>query len=68
MMSIYYDGLFLLSVVLMILYVLKWHKHFDVHITLLFIVIPVTNLGYCLLGHAETLEGALACNKLTYVG
>jgi uncharacterized membrane protein YqgA involved in biofilm formation len=52
----------------MILYVLKWHKHFDVHITLLFIVIPVTNLGYCLLGHAETLEGALACNKLTYVG
>ena len=68
MMSIYYDALFLLSVVLMILYVLKWHKHFDVHITLLFIVIPVTNLGYCLLGHAETLEGALACNKLTYVG
>lgn len=67
-MTAYYDGLFLLSVLLMILYVLKWHKHFDVHITLLFMVIPITNLGYSLLGHANILEEALIANKLTYVG
>lgn len=67
-MTLYYDGLFLLSVVLMVLYVLKWHKHFDVHITLMFLVIPITNLGYCMVAHSATLEEAILSNKLTYIG
>ena len=67
-MTLYYDGLFLLSVVLMVLYVLKWHKHFDVHITLMFLVIPITNLGYCMVAQSATLEEAILSNKLTYIG
>ena len=67
-MTIYYDIVFAVSVLLLMLYVLIWHKHFDVHITLMFVLVPITNLGYVLFARAHTLEEALAAYKLTYMG
>ncbi len=45
-----------------------WHKHFDVHITLLFFLIPVCNFGYLALAQAETLQEAIFANQVTYLG
>ncbi len=64
----YYDGLFILSLVLTVVYVLMWHKHFDIHISLVFVLVPFTTLGNALLSKASTMEVALTANKLTYVG
>ena len=68
MVTLFYDSVFLVSLVLSLLFVRFWHKHFDVHITLVFVLVPVTNLCYPLLGHATTLEGALVANRLSYIG
>ena len=68
MLYLFYDVLFIASIILSIFYILIWHKHFDVHITLIFILVPIETLGYFLLGHCDTFEAALVANKLTYIG
>ena len=64
----FYDAMLVASLILMLVYVCMWHKHFDIHITLVFALVPVANLGYSLLGRAETLESALLANAMSYIG
>ncbi|MBR3160423.1 MAG: HD domain-containing protein [Atopobiaceae bacterium] len=68
MVAWYYVGVFVVAMALMIAYLYIWHKHLDIHITLIFALVPVTNLGYVLLASARTLGEALIANKLSYVG
>ena len=68
MLSTYYLSAFLVSVVLTGLYMFIWHRHFDVHITLVFVLVPVVNLGFLLLSRAQDLGEALLANKITYLG
>ena len=68
MVTLYYDSMLAIALVLMIVYLFSYHKHFDVHITLIFALVPVSNLGNALLAHAQTLEVALAANKIVYIG
>ena len=65
---IYYDILLMLSVVLTGVYMFMWHKHFDVHITMVFVLVPVECLGYALLVHSSVLSEALAANRIIYLG
>lgn len=67
-MTAYYEILFGLSIVLTLIYLAIWHKHFDVHITLIFAFIPIANLGYAILAHSRNLDTALAAIKVTYIG
>lgn len=67
-MTLYYDVALILSMILMLAYVCMWHKHFDVHITLVFVLVPITNVGYCLFFRAHNIDEALLANKLTYIG
>ncbi len=64
----YYSGLFAASLVLTAVYMFIWRKHDDVHITLIFTLIPIVNLGFLLLGQANTLALALVAVKITYLG
>lgn len=66
-MTLYCDIMLIVSLVLMLAYVCMWHKHFDVHITLVFTLVPVVNLGYCLLSRSQSLGEALQANVLTYI-
>ena len=66
--QLYYDTVFLLSAVLTLLYGFGWHKHFDSHITLVFVLVPITNLGFALRAHSTNLAEALAMNKICYLG
>ena len=45
----YYAGVFALSFLMTLLYVFHWHKQFQVHMTVIFILIPIVNLAYLLM-------------------
>lgn len=66
-MTSYYDLTLMAALLLALVYVGMWHKHFDVRITLVFVFVPVINLGYCLLNRAQGQEAALMANVLTYI-
>ena len=68
MATVYYGTLFIASLLLTLLYAMMWHKHFSVHFTLIFCLIPITNLGYLLLTDAGDADAALIANKVIYVG
>ena len=67
-MAAYYEILFGLSVILTLIYIAIWHKHFDVHISLIFAFIPIANLAYAILAHSRDLNTALTAVKFTYIG
>jgi putative two-component system response regulator len=64
----YYLCMLLLAFGLLGAYMAVWHKHLDVHITLIFVLVPIANLGALLVAEAQTLEGALTATKVTYIG
>ena len=65
---LYYDIVLVLSLLLTYLYIVKWHKHFDAHISLVFVLVPIINMGYVMLSHARSLEEALDVNQLSFIG
>ncbi len=67
-MAAYYEILFGLSVILTLIYIAIWHKHFDVHISLIFAFIPIATLAYAVLAHSRNLDTALAATKFAYIG
>ena len=60
--------MFLVSLVLSAVYMFIWHRHFDIHLTLVFVLVPVINLGYLFLSTANTLNEALNAMLMTYIG
>ncbi len=68
MVTAFYQILLVLSAALSILYVMVWHKHFDTHITLIFVMVPVTLIGFAALANSRTLEEAMLANKINYFG
>ncbi|MBR5090078.1 MAG: HD domain-containing protein [Ruminiclostridium sp.] len=63
----YYSIMFVLSAVLTLVYAARWHKHFDVHLTLIYVLIPVSNLGYWFMEDATDLGTYYIGTKLTYI-
>lgn len=68
MIALYYDILLAISLAALIVYVFSYHKHFDMRITLIFVLVPVANLGQVLMARVTTLEAALVANKVIYIG
>ena len=67
-MSTFYMFCFLLSFLLSLMYVYKWNDHFNEHITLLFMIIPLGNYGYWEFSVAKSVEQAALGIKMTYIG
>ncbi len=67
-MEMYYNYLFDISLILSLVFVFMWHKHFDVHFTLIFAFIPIANMGYMMIGNAESLEEIIMGIKVSYIG
>lgn len=65
---IYYIVTLLISVLLTIIYMFKWHKSYNTYITIIFILIPITNTGALLMSMSESLEGALMATRISYIG
>ena len=68
MITAYYDIVLLMSLLLTLIYVFMWHKHFDSHITLTFALVLIANLGFSLRSHARSLGAAMNANLLCYIG
>ncbi len=67
-MKIYYYSLFLISLLLSVIYGCMYRKRFNVLITLLFMLIPPTTLGYALLYTSTHINEAIIAIKITYLG
>ncbi len=68
MIALYYEILFACSVLLAVIYVFLWHKHFDTTFTLVFTLIPIDCLGYVMYANAKNIEEAVLANKIIYIG
>ena len=68
MISTFYLITFLTSLLLTIIYLYKWHKHYEVNITIIFTLIPMSNLGYLLLWHSPNVESYITALKFIYMG
>ncbi|MCR5431746.1 MAG: HD domain-containing protein [Lachnospiraceae bacterium] len=64
----YYLTVLILSVFLTVFYMFKWHKSYNTYITIIFILVPITNIGYLLSSMCETLDGAMIANRIMYLG
>ena len=58
----------MLSLLFAVIYVYIWHKHFDVNVTMVFMLIPIACLGYLLLGISDTVKEVIVAIKITYLG
>ena len=58
----------IISLLLTLVYAFKWHRHFEVHLTLYFSFVPITLAGYVLLSLSNSLDAALIANKMIYIG
>ena len=68
MILAYYFSMLAISVLLVIIYAFIFHKHFDVNLTIMTIVVPVLNLGFVFMVTSTTIEEALIGLKLSYIG
>lgn len=68
MIIAYYSVLLGISLALTLVYVCIWHRHFDVHFTLMFTFIPIANLGFLLMSVSSNLEEAVIANDIMYLG
>ena len=59
---------FVASVILTVIYIAMWHKHFDVHLSLIFTCIPISQMGYVALAYSRNIEAAVLANKIIYIG
>ncbi len=68
MIVAYYQILLAISILLTLFYIMTWHKHFDVHVTLIFTLMPIAILGNVLTANSKTLGEAILSNKIVYFG
>ncbi len=65
---LYYDVLFIISIVLLLLLVLRWQVQLDVDMTVMFTLVPLIIVGYIKLATSATLDTAIYANQITYLG
>ena len=64
----FYLILFIISIIMTMIYAVMWHKHFSVHYTLIFTIIPISLLGYMFFAQSDDLASALISLKIIYIG
>ena len=68
MILLYYKIAFAVSFLLACLYVIVWDRRFDVNITAIFMLVPITNLGHVFMAAAQTMQEASTAVKVIYIG
>ena len=64
----YYYVMLIVSLVTLVVYAFLFHKHFDVNITIMGVLIPVVCLASVFVASSKTIEEALVGLKLSYIG
>ena len=65
---LYYQIAFLLSLVLSGIYMFLWRRNFDVHLSLIFFLVPVANLAFLMQAGARSTETMLTATRFSYIG
>lgn len=68
MLTVYYNAVFLFSLLMVIVYILMFHKHFQTEFSVLFTLVPVAALGYKMVAVSTNLESVIFGIKITYIG
>ena len=68
MVMAFYYSMLAFSLVMVVVYAFIFHKHFDVNLTILTVLVPVINFGFVVMGNATDIKEALVGLKLTYIG
>lgn len=68
MLTVYYNAVFLISLLMVIVYILMFHKHFQTEFSVLFTLAPVADLGYKMIAVSTNLESVIFGIKITYIG
>ena len=66
-MVYYFHATVILSVFLSAIFVLRWRRGISVHFPIIFVFIPVINLGYLCVATATSVEEALLANGIEYL-
>ena len=66
-MVYYFHATVILSVFLSAIFVLRWRRGISVHFPIIFVFIPVINLGYLCVATATNVEEALLANGIEYL-
>ena len=64
----YYYAMLIVSLVVLVIYAFIFHKHFDVNITIMGVLIPVVCLSSIMVASSKTIEEALVGLKFSYIG
>ena len=67
-MVAFYATLLVISIVLTLIYFFVWHNHFNTLLTIFYILVPVTILGFFILAISKSIDTAIIGNILTYIG
>ena len=62
---VFYNVCFLISLLLSLIYIFWWHRHYDVNITIIFLLIPLNNFFYASMFNNAELY--LTAQKLIYL-
>ncbi len=68
MIQLFYDSLFVISLLCAAVYIFMWHKHFDVNFTMIYTLVMVSCLGYVFYCRAVTQEESVLALKVIYIG
>ncbi|MBR4554483.1 MAG: HD domain-containing protein [Ruminococcus sp.] len=68
MITAYYYSTFGLSLLLSLVYSFKWHKHYDLNVSVVFILVPISILSDLFIDRASTLEELVLGIKMSYIG
>ena len=66
--SVYYNLVFVISIMLLSIYIYLWNKRFDVKLTIIYVLTSISCLGYVFFDKAENLREAIIANKIIYLG
>ena len=68
MVQLYYVSMLFVALVFSGIYIYMWHKHFDVNLTMVFVLVPVSCLGYLFHQAADSLNAEIFAQKVIYIG
>ena len=68
MILMYYNVLFVLSIILLLILSARWQVRIDVDFAIFFILVPINILGYIKLATATNVDTAVLANQLIYLG
>ena len=67
MVLAYYYSMFGISLAMSLVYVFIFHKHFDANLTVMAVLIPVSNLSFALIASSSSIDEALVGLRMSYI-